>query len=98
LLIRGRRDRRHRELAADRGAALLTGFPAGVAAALRMLSGSAGPGPDLRLARLELLTSCRLGHAAPAPLRARGRPTRRSSCGSRSSSAWSVRSTRGGEP
>jgi heat shock protein HtpX len=46
---------RHRELAADRGAALLTGSPAGVAAALRRLSGSAGPGPDLRLARLELL-------------------------------------------
>jgi heat shock protein HtpX len=46
---------RHRELAADRGAALLTGSPAGVAAALRRLSGSAGAGSDLRLARLELL-------------------------------------------
>jgi heat shock protein HtpX len=46
---------RHRELAADRGAALLTGSPAGVAAALRRLSGSAGASPDMRLARLELL-------------------------------------------
>jgi heat shock protein HtpX len=42
---------RHRELAADRGAALLTGSPAGVAAALRRLSDSA-PVPDLRLALL----------------------------------------------
>jgi heat shock protein HtpX len=46
---------RHRELAADRGAAVLTGSPAGVAAALRRLSGSAVAGPDLRLARLEPL-------------------------------------------
>jgi heat shock protein HtpX len=46
---------RHHELAADRGAALLTGSPAGVAAALRRLSGGASAGPDLRLARLELL-------------------------------------------
>ena len=46
---------RHRELAADRGAALLTGSAAGVAAALRRLSGTAGAGPDLRLVGLELL-------------------------------------------
>ena len=42
---------RHRELAADRGAALLTGSPAAVAAALRRLSDSP-PAPDLRLALL----------------------------------------------
>jgi heat shock protein HtpX len=42
---------RHRELAADRGAALLTGSPAGVAAALRRLSGTPAE-PDLRLAPL----------------------------------------------
>jgi heat shock protein HtpX len=42
---------RHRELAADRGAALLTGSPAGVAAALRRLSGRRAA-PDLRIAPL----------------------------------------------
>ena len=42
---------RHRELAADRGAAVLTGSPAQVAAALRALSESATV-PDLRLALL----------------------------------------------
>jgi heat shock protein HtpX len=42
---------RHRVLAADRGAALLTGSPAQVAAALRALSESATV-PDLRLALL----------------------------------------------
>jgi heat shock protein HtpX len=42
---------RHRELAADRAAALLTGSPAGVAAALRRLSGKPDA-PDLRLAML----------------------------------------------
>jgi heat shock protein HtpX len=45
---------RHRELAADRGAARLTGSPAGVAAALRRLSGSPGA-PDLRLALLRFV-------------------------------------------
>jgi heat shock protein HtpX len=47
---------RHRELAADRGAALLTGSPAGVAAALRRLSRSPAA-PDLRLAPLYLVPS-----------------------------------------
>jgi heat shock protein HtpX len=42
---------RHRELAADRGAALLTGSPAQVAAALRTLSAQVTV-PDLRLALL----------------------------------------------
>jgi heat shock protein HtpX len=42
---------RHRELAADRGAALLTGSPAQVAAALRALSETAAM-PDLRLTLL----------------------------------------------
>jgi heat shock protein HtpX len=51
---------RHRELAADRGAALLTGSPAQVAAALRALSESATV-PDLRLALL-----------SPVPARERG--------------------------
>ena len=51
---------RHRELAADRGAALLTGSPAQVAAALRTLSESATV-PDLRLALL-----------SPIPARERG--------------------------
>ena len=51
---------RHRELAADRGAALLTGSPAQVAAALRTLSESATVA-DLRLALL-----------APIPARERG--------------------------
>ena len=45
---------RHRVLAADRGAALLTGSPAQVAAALRTLSESAKV-PDLRLALLSPL-------------------------------------------
>ena len=52
---------RHRELAADRGAALLTGSPAQVAAALRALSETATV-PDLRLALL-----------SPIPARERGR-------------------------
>jgi len=45
---------RQRELAADRGAALLTGSPAGVAAALRRLSADPPPA-DLRLAVLNFV-------------------------------------------
>jgi heat shock protein HtpX len=59
---------RHRELAADRGAALLTGSPAGVAAALRRLSGSAGAGPDLRLELLNFVPSRESGPGAFARL------------------------------
>jgi heat shock protein HtpX len=61
---------RHRELAADRGAALLTGSPACVAAALRRLS--AEPAPDLRLALLNFVGPRDTGPwATHPPLKAR---------------------------
>ncbi len=59
---------RQRELAADRGAALLTGSPAAVAVTLRKLSGTLDTWPTADLRRAELLNFLPARSTAPSGL------------------------------